>query len=89
MWLVSHMLLFLMNPHLRDCGLPAPALSRPAAERVPRHAGTAGRHLPSSTCGARRQHLLLATYGRALVAYAVAYSFLYGFTEVGPRRASG
>ncbi|MFD6188666.1 MFS transporter [Streptomyces sp. NPDC060275] len=72
------LLLFLMNLHLRDWYLLALAAA----------AGTAfaARELRATTPFIDLRVLggnapLLATYGRALVAYVVSYSFLYGFTQ--------
>lgn len=72
------LLLFLMNLHLRDWYLLALAAAASAAFAV--------RELRASTPFIDLRVLggntpLLATYGRALVAYVVAYSFLYGFTQ--------
>lgn len=72
------LLLFLMNLHLRDWYLLALAAAASAAFAV--------RELRASTPFINLRVLggntpLLATYGRALVAYVVAYSFLYGFTQ--------
>ncbi|MEU3188304.1 MFS transporter [Streptomyces sp. NPDC006923] len=72
------LLLFLMNPYLRDWYLPVIAVAASAAFAV--------RELRASTPFIDLRVLggntpLLVTYGRALVAYVVAYSFLYGFTQ--------
>jgi MFS family permease len=73
------LLLFLMNLHLRDWYLPVVAAAASAAFAV--------RELRAPTPFIDLRVLLggntplLATYGRALVAYVVAYSFLYGFTQ--------
>ncbi|MFF3753220.1 MFS transporter [Streptomyces sp. NPDC002018] len=72
------LLLFLMNPHPRDWYLPAIAAAASAA--------FAAWELRAATPFIDLRVLggnppLLVTYGRALVAYVVAYSFLYGFTQ--------
>jgi MFS family permease len=72
------LLLFLMNLHLRDWYLAAIAVAASAA--------FAARELRAPTPFIDLRVLggntpLLVTYGRALVAYVVAYSFLYGFTQ--------
>ncbi|MFE1962754.1 MFS transporter [Streptomyces sp. NPDC059479] len=72
------LLLFLMNLHLRDWYLLVIAAAASAA--------FAARELRAATPFIDLRMLggntpLLVTYGRALVAYVVAYSFLYGFTQ--------
>ncbi|OKK12927.1 MFS transporter [Streptomyces sp. CB02488] len=72
------LLLFLMNLHLRDWYLLAIAAAASAAFAV--------RELRAPTPFINLRVLggntpLLATYGRALVAYVVSYAFLYGFTQ--------
>jgi MFS family permease len=72
------LLLFLMNLHLRDWYLLVIAAAASAA--------FAARELRAPTPFIDLRVLggntpLLVTYGRALVAYVVAYSFLYGFTQ--------
>ncbi|MGW6740172.1 MFS transporter [Streptomyces sp. NPDC055025] len=72
------LLLFLMNPHPRDWYLLVTAAAASAA--------FAARELRAPTPFIDLRVLggntpLLVTYGRALVAYVVAYSFLYGFTQ--------
>ncbi|MGW2171809.1 MFS transporter [Streptomyces sp. NPDC001705] len=72
------LLLFLMNLHLRDWYLMAITVAAGAA--------FAARELRATTPFIDLRVLggntpLLATYGRALVAYVVAYAFLYGFTQ--------
>jgi MFS family permease len=72
------LLLFLMNLHLRDGYLLVIAAAASAA--------FAARELRAPTPFIDLRVLggntpLLVTYGRALVAYVVAYSFLYGFTQ--------
>ncbi|WP_327232953.1 MFS transporter [Streptomyces sp. NBC_01317] len=72
------LLLFLMNLHLRDWYLLAIAAAASAA--------FGARELRASTPFIDLRVLggntpLLITYGRALVAYVVSYSFLYGFTQ--------
>ncbi|MEU9068651.1 MFS transporter [Streptomyces sp. NPDC048306] len=72
------LLLFLMNPHPRDWYLLALSAAAAAAFAI--------RELRAATPFVDLRVLagntpLLATYGRALVAYVVAYAFLYGFTQ--------
>ncbi|MEU9652168.1 MFS transporter [Streptomyces sp. NPDC048110] len=72
------LLLFLMNPHPSDWYLLALSAAAAAAFAV--------RELRAATpfvdlCVLGGNTPLLATYGRALVAYVVAYAFLYGFTQ--------
>lgn len=72
------LLLFLMNLHLRDWYLPAITAAASAAFAVwELRAPTPFINL--RVLGGNTP--LLATYGRALVAYIVAYAFLYGFTQ--------
>ncbi|MFD8541954.1 MFS transporter [Streptomyces rubrogriseus] len=72
------LLLFLMNPHLRDWYLLALAAAAGAAFAV-RELRAATPFIDLRVLGGNVP--LLATYGRALVAYVVSYSFLYGFTQ--------
>lgn len=72
------LLLFLMNLHLRDWYLLVITAAASAA--------FAARELRAPTPFINLRVLggntpLLATYGRALVAYIVSYAFLYGFTQ--------
>ncbi|MET9186822.1 MFS transporter [Streptomyces tendae] len=72
------LLLFLMNLHLRDWYLLALAAAAGAAFAM-RELRAATPFIDLRVLGGNTP--LLATYGRALVAYVVAYSFLYGFTQ--------
>ncbi|MFJ6689039.1 MFS transporter [Streptomyces sp. NPDC091294] len=72
------LLLFLMNLHLRDWYLLALSAAAGAAFAV-RELQAATPFIDLRVLGGNTP--LLATYGRALVAYVVAYSFLYGFTQ--------
>jgi MFS family permease len=76
--MLTSLLLFLMNLHLRDWYLLVIAAAASAAfgmrELRARIAFIDLRVLGGNTP-------LLVTYGRALVAYIVSYSFLYGFTQ--------
>ncbi|CAM5229465.1 MFS transporter OS=Streptomyces tendae OX=1932 GN=GUR47_06210 PE=4 SV=1 [Streptomyces tendae] len=72
------LLLFLMNLHLRDWYLLVLAAAAGAAFAV-RELRAATPFIDLRVLGGNTP--LLATYGRALVAYVVAYSFLYGFTQ--------
>jgi MFS family permease len=72
------LLLFLMNLHVHNWYLPIITLAAGAA--------FAARELRAATPFIDLRVLggnppLLATYGRALVAYVVSYAFLYGFTQ--------
>jgi MFS family permease len=72
------LLLFLMNLHLSNWYLPVVTVAAAAAFAV--------RELRAPTPFIDLRVLagnppLLATYGRALVAYVVSYAFLYGFTQ--------
>ncbi|MFJ4516834.1 MFS transporter [Streptomyces sp. NPDC088816] len=72
------LLLFLMNPHLDTWYLPVIVVAAGAAFVVRElRAGTP--FIDLRVLGGNTP--LLATYGRALVAYVVAYCFLYGFTQ--------
>ncbi|MFD7060178.1 MFS transporter [Streptomyces sp. NPDC059906] len=72
------LLLFLMNLHLRDWYLLALAAAAGAAFAA-RELRAATPFIDLRVLGGNTP--LLATYGRALVAYVVSYSFLYGFTQ--------
>jgi predicted MFS family arabinose efflux permease len=72
------LLLFLMNPHPGDWYLPALAAAAGASFAV-RELRAATPFIDLRVLGGNTP--LLATYGRALVAYVVAYSFLYGFSQ--------
>lgn len=76
--MLTSLLLFLMNPHLRDWYLPAITVAAGAAFAV-RELRAATPFIDLRVLGGNTP--LLATYGRALVAYVVAYAFLYGFTQ--------
>ncbi|WP_030671362.1 MFS transporter [Streptomyces rimosus] len=72
------LLLFLMNPHLRDWYLPVIAAAAGAAFAARELRAPA----PFIDLRVLRGNTpLLATYGRALVAYVVSYAFLYGFSQ--------
>ncbi|MFA3877931.1 MFS transporter [Streptomyces sp. MMCC 100] len=72
------LLLFLMNLHLHDWYLLALSAAAGAAFAI-RELRAATPFIDLRVLGGNAP--LLATYGRALVAYVVAYSFLYGFTQ--------
>lgn len=72
------LLLFLMNLHLRDWYLLAIAIAASAAFVV-RELRAPVPFIDLWVLGGNTP--LLVTYGRALVAYVVAYSFLYGFSQ--------
>ncbi|WP_399894785.1 MFS transporter [Streptomyces sp. BBFR51] len=72
------LLLFLMNLHLRDWYLLAISAAAGAAFAV-RELRAKTPFIDLRVLGGNTP--LLATYGRALVAYVVAYAFLYGFTQ--------
>lgn len=72
------LLLFLMNLHLRDWYLLALTVVAGAAFAI-RELRAATPFIDLRLLGGNTP--LLATYGRALVAYVVAYAFLYGFTQ--------
>ncbi|MFG3161160.1 MFS transporter [Streptomyces sp. NPDC048232] len=72
------LLLFLMNLHLRDWYLMAITVAAGAAFTA-RELRAATPFIDLRVLGGNTP--LLATYGRALVAYVVAYAFLYGFTQ--------
>ncbi|MCM1938337.1 MFS transporter [Streptomyces sp. G3] len=72
------LLLFLMNLHPRDWYLLALSAAAAAAFAI-RELRAATPFVDLRVLGGNTP--LLATYGRALVAYVVAYAFLYGFTQ--------
>lgn len=72
------LLLFLMDPHPGDWYLLALAAAAGASFAV-RELRAAAPFIDLRVLGGNTP--LLATYGRALVAYVVAYSFLYGFSQ--------
>ncbi|MGV9279985.1 MFS transporter [Streptomyces sp. NPDC003730] len=72
------LLLFLMNLHLHDWYLLALSATAGTAFAL-RELRAATPFIDLRVLGGNTP--LLATYGRALVAYVVAYSFLYGFTQ--------
>lgn len=72
------LLLFLMNLHLRDWYLLLIAAAASAAFGV-RELRAPSPFIDLRVLGGNTP--LLVTYGRALVAYVVAYSFLYGFSQ--------
>lgn len=72
------LLLFLMNPHLRDWYLLLLAAAAAAAFGL-RELRAATPFIDLRVLGGNTP--LLTTYGRALVAYVVSYSFLYGFSQ--------
>ncbi|MGW5622149.1 MFS transporter [Streptomyces olivaceus] len=72
------LLLFLMNLHLCDWYLLALSATAGAAFAV-RELRATTPFIDLRVLGGNTP--LLATYGRALVAYVVAYAFLYGFTQ--------
>ncbi|MEU7484445.1 MFS transporter [Streptomyces sp. NPDC042319] len=72
------LLLFLMNLHVRDWYLLVIAAAAGAAFAV-RELRAASPFIDLRVLGGNTP--LLATYGRALVAYVVAYAFLYGFSQ--------
>jgi predicted MFS family arabinose efflux permease len=72
------LLLFLMDPHLSDGYLLVIAVAASAAFAA-RELGAGTPFIDLRVLGGNLP--LLVTYGRALVSYVVAYSFLYGFTQ--------
>lgn len=72
------LLLFLMNLHLRDWYLLVIAAAASAAFAL-RELRAPVPFINLRVLGGNTP--LLATYGRALVAYVVSYAFLYGFTQ--------
>jgi hypothetical protein len=76
--MLTSLLLFLMNLHLRYWYLLVIAAAAGTAFAV-RELRAATPFIDLRVLGGNTP--LLATYGRALVAYVVAYAFLYGFTQ--------
>ncbi|MFF7187283.1 MFS transporter [Streptomyces sp. NPDC008222] len=72
------LLLFLMNLHLRDC-YPLAIAAAAGTAFAARELRAATPFIDLRVLGGNTP--LLATYGRALVAYVVAYAFLYGFSQ--------
>lgn len=72
------LLLFLMNPHLAAWYLPVTTVCFGAAFAA-RELRARAPFIDLRVLGGNAP--LLATYGRALVAYVVSYAFLYGFTQ--------
>ncbi|MFG3283374.1 MFS transporter [Streptomyces sp. NPDC048111] len=75
---LTSLLLFLMNLHPRDWYLLVITLLAGSAFAL-RESRAATPFIDLRVLGGNTP--LLATYGRALVAYVVAYSFLYGFSQ--------
>ncbi|MGW1465948.1 MFS transporter [Streptomyces sp. NPDC002308] len=75
---LTSLLLFLMNLHLRNWYLLLIVAAAGAAFAV-RELRTATPFIDLRVLGGNIP--LLTTYGRALVAYVVAYAFLYGFSQ--------
>jgi MFS family permease len=75
---LTSLLLFLMNLHLRDWYLLAIAIALGTAFAA-RELRAATPFIDLRVLGGNTP--LLATYGRALVAYVVSYAFLYGFSQ--------
>lgn len=75
---LTSLLLFLMNPHASTWYLPVLTVLAGAAFAV-RELRAATPFINLRVLGGNTP--LLATYGRAVVAYVVAYAFLYGFSE--------
>ncbi|WP_052488569.1 MFS transporter [Streptomyces sp. 150FB] len=76
--MLTSLLLFLMNLHLRDWYLLVIAIALGAAFAA-REFRAATPFIDLRVLGGNTP--LLATYGRALVAYVVSYAFLYGFSQ--------
>lgn len=76
--MLTSLLLFLMNLHLRDWYLLVITLLAGAAFAI-RELRAETPFIDLRVLGGNTP--LVATYGRALVAYVVAYSFLYGFSQ--------
>jgi MFS family permease len=72
------LLLFLMNLHVRNWYLPIITVAAGAAFAI-RELRAPAPFIDLRVLGGNPP--LLATYGRALVAYVVSYAFLYGFTQ--------
>ncbi len=75
---LTSLLLFLMNLHLRDWYLLVITGTAGTAFAV-RELRTAAPFIDLRVLGGNTA--LLATFGRALLAYTVSYSFLYGFSQ--------
>ncbi|MZD06117.1 MFS transporter [Streptomyces sp. SID5785] len=75
---LTSLLLFLMNLHLRDWYLLV-IFALAGAGFVTRELRAETPFIDLRVLGGNRP--LLATYGRALVAYVVSYAFLYGFSQ--------
>ncbi|SER81853.1 MFS transporter [Streptomyces qinglanensis] len=75
---LTSLLLFLMNLHLRDWYLLVIAATAATAFAL-RELRTAAPFIDLRVLGGNTP--LLATFGRALLAYTVSYSFLYGFSQ--------
>ncbi|MEU3189723.1 MFS transporter [Streptomyces sp. NPDC006992] len=75
---LTSLLLFLMNLHLRDWYLLVLSATAGTAFAV-RELRTAAPFIDLRVLGGNTP--LLATFGRALLAYTVSYSFLYGFSQ--------
>jgi MFS family permease len=75
---LTSLLLFLMNPHPRDWYLLVIVAAAGSAFAV-RELRAATPFIDLRVLGGNKP--LLATYGRALVAYVVSYAFLYGFSQ--------
>ncbi|MCR6484932.1 MFS transporter [Amycolatopsis sp. OK19-0408] len=75
---LTSLLLFLMNPHVSTWYLPVLTVLVGGAFAV-RELRTPTPFIDLRVLGGNTP--LLATYGRAVVAYVVAYAFLYGFSE--------
>lgn len=76
--MLTSLLLFLMNLHLRDGYLLAIAVALGAAFAA-REFRAATPFIDLRVLGGNTP--LVGTYGRALVAYIVSYAFLYGFSQ--------
>lgn len=76
--MLTSLLLFLMNLHLRDWYLLVITVAAGAGFAV-RELRAAVPFIDLRVLGGNTP--LVATYGRALVAYVVAYAFLYGFSQ--------
>jgi MFS family permease len=76
--MLTSLLLFLMNLHLRNWYLPLLVAAAGTAFAL-RELRAATPFIDLRVLGGNTP--LVATYGRALVAYVVAYAFLYGFSQ--------
>ncbi|MEW2545124.1 MFS transporter [Streptomyces sp. NPDC047002] len=76
--MLTSLLLFLMNLHLRDGYLLGVAAAAGAAFAL-RELRAAAPFIDLRVLGGNTP--FVATYGRALVAYVVSYAFLYGFSQ--------